>query len=64
MAWRREVSRVRGTDEEATARAGVHAAKTALGERGDPWWKQTDDERRTRWEAEVPTPQGGRAGPA
>jgi hypothetical protein len=58
MAWRREVRRVRGTDDEATARAGVHAAKTALGERGDPWWEQTDVERRARWQAEVATPAG------
>ena len=56
MAWRREVRRARGTDDEKAVRAGVQAAKVALGERGTPWWEQTDDERRTRWEAEVPTP--------
>ncbi len=56
MAWRREVGRTRGTDEEAAARAGVQAAKVALGERGDPWWEQSDEERRRRWEADVPTP--------
>jgi hypothetical protein len=57
MAWRREVRRTRGTDEEATARAGVHAAKAALGERGSPpWWEQGDAERRERWETAVPTP--------
>jgi hypothetical protein len=56
MAWRREVKRVRGTDAEAGARAGVHAAKVALGERGTPWWEQQDAERRTRWEADVPPP--------
>jgi hypothetical protein len=56
MAWRREVKRVRGTDGEAVARAGVQAAKVALGERGTPWWEQDDDERRIRWEAEVPRP--------
>ncbi|MDT7743765.1 MAG: hypothetical protein QOE59_2843, partial [Actinomycetota bacterium] len=27
----------------------VHAAKTALGERGPQWWEQSDDERRARW---------------
>ena len=58
MAWRREVRRVRGTEGEAEARAGVQAAKVALGERGTPWWEQTEDERRARWEAEVPRPEG------
>ena len=56
MAWRREVKRVRGTDGEAAARAGVQAAKVALGERGTPWWEQDDAERRRRWEADVPRP--------
>ena len=56
MAWRREVRRTRGTDEEAAARAGVQATKVALGERGTPWWEQSDDERRGRWEAAVPSP--------
>ena len=56
MAWRREVRRVRGTNEEAEVRAGVHAAKVALGERGSPWWKQTAEQRRVRWSAEVPAP--------
>ena len=58
MAWRREVKRTRGTDEEADSRAGVNAAKIALGERGTPpWWEQTDTERRARWEAQVPSPE-------
>jgi hypothetical protein len=57
MAWRREVRRVRGTDDEQAARAGVQAAKVALGERGDPWWEQSDQQRRTRWETEVPGPE-------
>jgi len=56
MAWRREVRRTKGTDQETTARAGVQAAKVALGERGTPWWEQSDDERRARWSAEVPAP--------
>ena len=56
MAWRREVKRVRGSDDEGAARGGVHAAKVALGERGTPWWEQSDDDRRARWEAEVPLP--------
>lgn len=57
MAWRRDVRRTRGTDEETTTRAGVQAAKVALGERGQPpWWEQSDDERRARWSADVPVP--------
>lgn len=56
MAWRREVRRTKGTPEEAASRAGVQAAKVALGERGTPWWEQTADERQARWEREVPTP--------
>ena len=28
---------------DSSARARVHAAKTALGERGEPWWERTDD---------------------
>ena len=58
MAWRREVRRTRGTDDEPAVRAGVLAATVALGERGDPWWEQSDDERRARWSAAVPTPEG------
>jgi hypothetical protein len=57
MAWRREVRRAEGTPQESAARAGVNAAKVALGERGrPPWWEQTVDQRRTRWEARVPEP--------
>lgn len=56
MAWRREVRRTKGTAEEAVARAGVHATKVALGERGVPWWEQSDAERRARWSAPVPDP--------
>ena len=36
---------------ERAARDRVHAAKVALGERGTPWWEQTPEERRERWEA-------------
>ncbi|ATD70980.1 MULTISPECIES: hypothetical protein [Gordonia] len=54
MAWRRDVKRTQGAPE---SRAGVQAAKVALGERGTPWWEQTDDERRARWENEVPRPK-------
>jgi hypothetical protein len=59
MAWRREVRRTRGTDDEGATRAGVQAAKVGLGERGTPWWDQSDDERRARWTAEVPVPRAG-----
>ncbi|MBM7279014.1 hypothetical protein JTZ10_14750 [Gordonia rubripertincta] len=54
MAWRRDVKRTKGAPE---SRAGVQAAKVALGERGTPWWEQSDDERRARWEADVPRPE-------
>lgn len=56
MAWRREVPRTRGTPAESETRAGVQAAKVALGERGTPWWEQSEEERRARWSADVPTP--------
>ena len=56
MAWRREVRRTKGTDEESTSRAGVQSAKVALGERGTPWWEQSEEERRARWEATVDWP--------
>jgi hypothetical protein len=57
MAWRREVRRAKGTDDEAAARAGVQAAKVALGERGTPpWWEQSDAQRRDRWRAELSEP--------
>ena len=60
MAWRREVRRAKGTEDERAARAGVQAAKVALGERGTPpWWEQTDAERRARWSAPVRPPGGG-----
>ena len=59
MAWRREVRRTKGTDQEPVSRAGVNATKVALGERGSPpWWEQTDGQRRNRWEADVPRPGG------
>ena len=57
MAWRREVRRTKGTSQESTARAGVQAAKVALGERGSPpWWEQTAEQRRSRWQAQVSEP--------
>lgn len=54
MAARRAVgAAARSGDQVAmwAARDRVHAMKTALGERGTPWWEQTEDERRARWEA-------------
>jgi hypothetical protein len=63
MAWRREVKRAKGTVDEPAARAGVQAAKVALGERGTPpWWEQTDEQRRARWEAHVATPRDAPGG--
>jgi uncharacterized protein YcaQ len=57
MAWRREVRDTKGTPRESDARAGVQAAKVALGERGSPpWWEQTDEQRRFRWESQVAGP--------
>jgi hypothetical protein len=57
MGWRREVRDTKGTPKESTAREGVQAAKVALGERGSPpWWEQTDEQRRCRWEAQVTEP--------
>ncbi|WP_067659401.1 hypothetical protein [Nocardia harenae] len=53
MAWRREVRRTEGA---RAARDGVQAVKVALGERGTPWWEQSEAERRARWEAEVVGP--------
>ena len=34
----------------APSGARVQTAKVALGERGTPWWEQTPDQRRQRWE--------------
>ena len=54
MSARRDVGaalRAQDEDAERAARARVHAAKTALGERGTPWWEQSDQERQERWEA-------------
>ena len=35
---------------ERAARQRTDLAKHGLGERGDPWWDQSADERRRRWE--------------
>lgn len=52
MAARREVGTLmRAGEDPKPARVRVQAAKVALGERGaPPWWEQTLDERRQRWE--------------
>ena len=51
MSARRDVGTLLRADEDpAPARARVQAAKVALGERGVPWWEQTLEERRQRWE--------------
>lgn len=51
MAARRDVGTLqrRGEDPKP-ARARVQLAKVALGERGTPWWEQSSEERRKRWE--------------
>lgn len=52
MSARRAVrSATTANDEQAEreARARVQRAKVALGERGAPWWEQSEEERR-RWE--------------
>jgi len=54
MSARRAVgAALRAEDQaaERVARARVHRTKTALGERGTPWWEQTPEQRRERWEA-------------
>jgi hypothetical protein len=53
MAARRAVRSATTADDAAAerlARARVQQAKTALGERGTPWWEQSPDQRRRRWE--------------
>ncbi|GAA3592984.1 hypothetical protein GCM10022223_04720 [Kineosporia mesophila] len=35
---------------ERSARDRVQAAKVALGERGTPWWEQSPEERKARWQ--------------
>ncbi|WP_249999395.1 hypothetical protein [Actinoplanes sp. M2I2] len=51
MAARRDVGTLKRSGQDpAPARARVQLAKVALGERGTPWWEQSPDERRARWE--------------
>ncbi|MEU0784079.1 hypothetical protein ABZ341_21175 [Streptomyces sp. NPDC006173] len=52
MAARRAVAAARRAEDpeaERAARRRVHLSKVALGERGTPWWEQSDPERRARW---------------
>ena len=59
MSARRAVAQALRTGDAAAERAArdrVQAAKVALGERGTPWWEQSEDERHRRWEADVPSP--------
>ena len=54
MSARRAVgAALRHADEQAerAARDRVQVVKTALGERGTPWWEQSAEERRERWES-------------
>jgi hypothetical protein len=60
MSARRAVgAALRAEDPEAerAARDRVQRTKTALGERGTPWWEQTPAERRARWEAGLGQPR-------
>ena len=51
MAARRAVgAALRADQDPRAARVRVQAAKVALGERGTPWWEQTLEQRRERWE--------------
>ena len=57
MTARRAVgTALRGDDRDAERRARdrVQQVKVALGERGTPWWEQTADQRRNRWESLPP----------
>ena len=59
MAARRAVAaalRARDPEAEKRARAGVQRAKTALGERGTPWWEQSPAERQDRWMSGLDAP--------
>ncbi|MGW7267469.1 hypothetical protein [Streptomyces sp. NPDC054842] len=52
MAARRAIAAARRAEDreaERAARARVQLAKVALGERGTPWWEQSDPQRRVRW---------------
>lgn len=62
MAARRAVSAALRADDpvaERRARDRMQRAKVGLGERGTPWWDQSADERRARWEAALPAADTG-----
>lgn len=40
----------RSGEDPAAARRRVDLAKHGLGERGTPWWEQSDRQRRARWQ--------------
>ncbi|RZU45977.1 hypothetical protein EV284_0627 [Streptomyces sp. BK022] len=50
MAGRRGVRDAEDGEAERVARGRVHGAKVALGERGVPWWEESGEARRRRWE--------------
>ncbi len=53
MSARRAVGQALKAQDQAAERAArdrVQRAKVALGERGTPWWEQSEAERRARWE--------------
>lgn len=50
MAGRRGVRDAEDGEAERVARGRVQGAKVALGERGTPWWEESGEERRRRWE--------------
>ncbi|MYZ10835.1 hypothetical protein GT028_26250 [Streptomyces sp. SID2999] len=50
MAGRRGVRDAENSEAERVARGRVRGAKVALGERGTPWWEESGEERRRRWE--------------
>jgi uncharacterized protein len=53
MSARRAVGQaLKASDAKAerAARDRVQRAKVALGERGTPWWEQSDADRQARWE--------------
>ena len=67
MAARRAVGaalRAHDSAAEQQARASVQRAKTALGERGTPWWEQSAAERRARWQSGLDEPLPELAGKA
>jgi hypothetical protein len=49
MAARDVGTALRASRDPASARARVHAAKVAHGERSIPWWEQTLEQRRQLW---------------